>query len=248
MDSITYGYSAVTPQSGAELLRRYAAKISAQYHVTIPQRPQVLGQGTRGTAYVIGGGKVLKLTDDESEAKAAAKLRDLKVDFAVHVEAVFQMRDYYGIIQEQLQPLPNHVKAAIEAGLTRTDFREKIAEGGFKNFMDKSKAELNELARDGEHNLILRFKSAYETLEKFGIFDIAKGLESIGIEFTDYHTGKGEGNQGNLMLRGNKVVVLDLGYSKVGGGGEIDAIKEQADFWQMNAQMAWRARLMKMVR
>lgn len=245
MDSITYGFSAVTPQAGAELLKRYSAKISSQFGVTIPQHPQVLGQGTRGTAYVIGGGKVLKLTDDESEAAAAAKLRDLKVDFAVHIEAVFQMRDYYGIIQEQLQPLPAHAKAAIEASLTRTDFREKIAEGGFQNFMKKSKEELDELARDGEHNLILRFKSAYETLEKYGVFEIAKGLESIGIEFTDYHTGKGDGNHGNLMLRGDKVVVLDLGYSK-GGGGKIDPIKERADLWQRNAQMAWRSRMMKL--
>ena len=68
MDSITYGYSSVTPRAGSELLRRYADKISELYGITIPPNPKVLGQGNRGTAYDLGGGKVLKLTDDDKEA------------------------------------------------------------------------------------------------------------------------------------------------------------------------------------
>ena len=85
-------------------------------------------------------------------------------------------------------------------------------------------------------------------LEDYGILDIAHGLEKIGIAFHDYNLGTDGSNTGNLMLRGKKVVVIDLGNSKVTGAGSIEQIDEAADFWKANAQMAWRARLMKSIR
>jgi hypothetical protein len=236
-------------QIGPELLRRYADKISKKYGVSIPGSPRELGRGTRGIAYDVGGGKVLKITDDQSEAKAASVLKTKQVDFAVHVYGVFELAGsgYYGILQELLQPLPGHIRASVERAMVALDFRERLEESGDLNhFFITFDRDMQELESQGETREIAKLTSAFGVLEKYGIFEIAKGLQQLGIQFTDYHTGLKDGNQGNLMMRGDKVVVLDLGHSKVQGGGAIDVVENV--FWEANATWAWRARLMKMVR
>ncbi len=102
----TKAAAAVTPQIGKELLEVWGEKIASQFGVKLPGSPQVLGQGTRGTAFAIDGKTVLKLTNDESEAGAQAKLRDSPVEFAAHVSTVFSLGStgYYGIVQERLTP------------------------------------------------------------------------------------------------------------------------------------------------
>ncbi len=54
-------------------------------------------------------------------------------------------------------------------------------------------------------------------LETHGIFEMAAGLKSLGINYYDY-------NQDNLMMRGDKVIMIDPGRSK-GGAGRIDAVE-----------------------
>lgn len=248
-DSITHGYSAITAGSGKELLRRYGALISKKYGITIGNTPKILGQGTRGTAYDVGGGKVLKLTDDDTEAQAAAKLKDHPVEFAVHVFAVFEIRGYYGIVQEKLSPLPASVKTSIDyafKGIAQPDdFREFIKNGGtVDQFLAHIDSVEKELQDQGEFKELTKLKSARGVLEKYGIFDIVKELGKMGIQFHDLHTGSTDNNEGNLMMRNGKLVVLDLGNSVIAGAGKIDSLSEM-----INRASAWilerRAMLLK---
>lgn len=237
----------IAPEQGLELVRQYADKLSRTFGIHVQGSPPVLGYGEHGTAFDLGD-MVLKLTDDRKEATAAAKLRDAPKDFAVHVEAVFELGTtrVYGVYQEKLQPLPAHARSSIERAMVQLDFREALEDGGnVHDFVISFEGTMRELQAGGEEREMGKMRSAYGVLERYGIFEIARGLESMGISFSDYKTN-GKNDTGNLMMRDGKVVVIDLGNSKVAGGGKIDVV-ESNDFWRMNREMAWRARFFKLI-
>ena len=147
----------ITPDVAEQLLARYNKQLSQKLGVIIPQSPRELGNGERGTAYDIGG-KVLKLTGDPDEAKAASKLASNRVDFAVHVEKVlfFKKFGFYAILQELLQPLPTNLRASFKFAITKLGFAEKLSDGGYANFVSELKKELQELKDQGESTELVK--------------------------------------------------------------------------------------------
>jgi hypothetical protein len=90
-------------------LKLYKDKL-AQHGIRIGK---ALGSGMYGTAYDIGGGKVLKVTTDVDEAKASMFLKGKKLKHAAQVFEAFKFPDhkqlygypYYGIVIEKLKVL-----------------------------------------------------------------------------------------------------------------------------------------------
>jgi len=195
----------------------------------------VLGTGTRGTAFDIGNGKVLKITNDSKEAQAASVMVGKDVKNIVSFYAVWQFGDtgFYGITQEKLQPLPNDDandfnKALVATGLpiwikraegswdkAKQLTKEYIIEQVKKKFGGNLKSpEAATFAKDvnNKWNLLVT---------KYGIRDMFKTLSEFGIDFHDYHAG-------NMMQRADGTMVLiDLGMSKIKGDGKVQTMNER---------------------
>jgi len=147
-----------------------------------------IGEGTRAIVFDIGGGKVLKVTEDETDALLALKIKSKNLKRMVKVFDVFkfvyrggQHYDLYGIVMEKLTPLTG--------------------------------SELGPNSTEGEAG---EFNSAYaeddlDVLQKFNFNDIQNDLRSLGIRYNDWHGG-------NIMKRGDTFVLSDLGGSSVRGG------------------------------
>ena len=194
-----------------------------------------LGTGTRGTAFDLGSGKVLKVTNDDREAQAASVLAGKDVKNVVRFFAVVRFGDspYYGIVQEKLNPLPADAAKAFNDALVATGLpiwikrangswdaakkltREYIFSQVKKKFGDNlNSPQAQEYARgiNEKWNDLVR---------RYGLRDIFNTLTELGIDFHDYHAG-------NMMVREDGTLVLiDLGMSKIrSSGGKIDTITQ----------------------
>jgi hypothetical protein len=85
---------------------------------------QLLGAGTQGPAYDMGGNKVLKVTTDKSEAQASLKLKGKNLKHVNNFYDVFKFPpggpakgDLYGIIQDKLTPLNDAEKMELNDGI-----------------------------------------------------------------------------------------------------------------------------------
>lgn len=166
-----------------------------------------LGKGTFGTAFDIGGKKVLKLTADKTEANAMAVVQAKPSPYIVKVYDVFQLgkkhvkgNDVYGIVQDKLSP----------------------PDAGFANFIAQIRPAI--LYKKPGYLTLKAFVQFYKTLQKEREDDpsylsdftnqrlewlaaVAKYFDDTGIKFHDFH-------KGNVMKKGSKHVMIDLGASK----------------------------------
>jgi len=195
----------------------------------------VLGTGTRGTAFDVGGDRVLKVTNDEHEAQAAAVLVNKDIKNIVRVYAVVHFGDtpYYGILQEKLQPLPADVANEFNDALVATALPIwiKRANGSWDEVKKltkqyilkqvKEKFGLDKLNTPQAQQFAQNINSKWnELVNKYGLRDIFKTLTELGIDFHDYHAG-------NMMVRDDGTLVLiDLGMSKIRGAGKISTITQ----------------------
>ena len=84
-----------------------------------------LGAGQYGDAFDIGGGKVLKVTRDDNEAKASNYLKGKSLKHVARIYDVFKFPDhpsllgydYYGIVLERLKPLTGSLEEAVSQAL-----------------------------------------------------------------------------------------------------------------------------------
>ncbi len=196
---------------------------------------KVLGTGTRGTAFDIGG-KVLKVTNDSKEAEAAAVMVGKDVKNIVNFYAVWRFGDtpFYGITQEKLQPLPPDQGKAFNDALVATGLPIwiKRAQGSWDNvksltkqhILDQVKKKFKDNVNSPEAQQYAKgINEKWNTLVRtYGLRDMFNTLTEYGIDFHDYHAG-------NMMMRGDGTLVLiDLGMSKIrGGGGQIQAMTER---------------------
>lgn len=195
---------------------------------------QVLGTGTRGTAFEFGD-KVLKVTNDAQEARAAATLVGKDVQNVCRYFAVvkFGDTDNYGIVQEKLKPLPAEAAKEFNDALVATGLPIWIKRaGGSWDEAKKLTKEyiLGQVKKKFGDNLNSPKAQEYarsinsswnDLVKKYGLRDIFNTLTELGIDFHDYHAG-------NMMVRDDGTLVLiDLGMSKIrGGGGKIDTITQ----------------------
>jgi hypothetical protein len=200
-----------------------------------PDALRKIATGTRGTAFDAGNDKVFKVTNDEKEAQAASVMVGKDIKNIVHFYGVCRFGDtpFYGIMQEKLEPLPKEASNAFNKALVATGLPIwiKRAEGNWDNAKKLTKQYiLEQVKKKFSDNLNSPDAQAYARgineqwnllVTKFGPRDMFNTLTQLGIDFHDYHAG-------NLMQRADGTMVLiDLGMSKVsGGGGNIETINQ----------------------
>ena len=227
--------STTDESSAKEILKKFPKGMKA-LGINNVDSLKVLGIGTRGTAFDMGGGKVLKITNDEKEAGAASVLLGKKINNIVNFFAVKKLKDtpYYVIVQEKLQPLsPEHSKAFNDAlVMTGLPIWIKRASGSWetakkltkdyilsqvkKKFPDKfDSPEAKAFATSAN-------KSWNTLVNTYGLKEMFSTLTDLGIDFHDYHAG-------NMMQRDDGTLVLiDLGMSKIrASGGDVEMITQQ---------------------
>jgi nicotinamide mononucleotide adenylyltransferase len=173
-------------------------------------KPLGKGHGQSGTAFdakVHGRNVVLKLTTDESEAKASMSLKGKKLEHAVKIISAFKIKDteVFGIIQEKLQELSAEEKSKVSKFYSFLKSHAMLSDlkgGNFGHFIEMLQA-LKNVSDDEKQEIIM-------IAEEFDIPKMMEELNSNGIQFFDY-------NEGNIMKRNNKYVVTDIGHSKSSG-------------------------------
>lgn len=193
--------------------------------------------GTRGTAFDLGNGKILKITNDEKEAMTSSILVGKELPNIVKFYAVWRFKDtnFYGIMQEKLEPLPDADGKEFNDALIATRLPVWIHESGYdfekakeltkKYIISQVKKKFSSNPNSPEAQQYAHaINSKWNVLvKKFNMRDIFNTLKQLGIDFHDFHAG-------NLMRRQDGTLVLiDLGMSKVKGAtGNIETITQAA--------------------
>lgn len=200
---------------------------------------KALGSGVEGVAYDIGNNRVLKITTDKQEALASNNIKGKMLDNVVHIYDVFKLDDVsgieiFGIVEEKLLSLNSSEIRRFDEIITDLEglFGEEksndiLKTGDWNKLISDMKKELAlEIEKESgcsisnERNkkiLDKRIKDYVEELEHFNMPNIMSDLKNIGIGFYDYHGH-------NLMKRGTKFVINDLGRSEVNQTRELDKL------------------------
>jgi hypothetical protein len=186
------------------LFRDYASQL-ASMGVKIGIK---LGTGTMGAAFDAGSGKVLKVTIDSKEANAAAILIGKKLNHVYNVYEVFQFDStgYYGILQEKLKPVSDpllkkyfdvnnnewldQVEYYVNGEISREEAIKRVRLDVSKSFGGPDKFKLNQIM---------------DVVQQ--VFNGLDELDSSGILYYDAHIG-------NIMMRGSRYVIVDVGRSR----------------------------------
>lgn len=193
----------------------------------------VLGTGTRGTALDMGGGKVLKVTNDAMEAKAASVMVGKNVGHIVQFYGVVQLADtgMFAITQEKLAPLSGSDGDAFNKALVGTALPlwirraggswDKVKEMTQQHIRDQVKKKFATNMNSPDAQAYLRgVNEQWNMLVKtYGIRDMFQTLTENGIDFHDYQAA-------NMMKRGDQFVLIDLGLSKIRANGNITTVAE----------------------
>jgi hypothetical protein len=183
---------------------------------------KILGTGTRGTAFDIGENKVLKLTDDENEAKAAVQLLKLSGNVTNIVTfydvAALGNTGMFAILQEKLTPISNEEKTEINTAFkTITPLRQWLIDS---DSWDEVTNNVKKYFRENE-KFSDEIKLSWKIIEKFKIKSYFEMLGKLGIKFFDYHGD-------NFMKRGDELVLIDIGNSKIAGDTAVETFKESS--------------------
>lgn len=167
-----------------------------------------LGSGSRGIAYELPMTRqALKITSDKSEANAANILVGKKLKNVCEFYRIFQFDStgYYGIVQELLEPLSYGSNIQfLEKCLNHEVISHAITQSQMPNWEEEVLAELQ------SYSMRETVSDKQIDVAERGIKEIMNGIKEIhqnGINFIDLHSG-------NVMLRGDVCVIIDLGYSK----------------------------------
>lgn len=246
-DELDFSHSGIDETLSRWIITNFKDLMAKKRHLTIPPNPRALGTGTRGTAFDIGGNKVLKITSDKTEAEAAEKMKGANMKHVVRIFDVFQFKrtGAFGIVQERLEKIPGTPKdtkgepsgdaAELNDALLGLKVQQLLQATGYnwdqtKLLIARYVKTLLDKIKDPEEKAEFRAECVgyYNVLtKKYGIQDMVKELKANGVNFHDYHAG-------NIMVRPNGgYVVNDLGYSAVHGGKQPDVleqiIREQMD-------------------
>ena len=174
-------------------------------------KPKPLGEGTKGVAYDIGRNKVLKITEDDTEADASAIVaKKGKVEGVNKIYGVYEWKrypDYYIIVQDKVSM--NYKRA--------TNATEDIT----NTFVDLYPEKPDDDVFNSRYYTSTRVKEMIDVLSnlnsiyKVDSINLVKGLgnlNKLGITYRDLHAG-------NIGFdKSHNAVIIDLGYSKSAGG------------------------------
>ena len=234
--SISEASGAIKPEAAKELIKKFPKGM--QKLGIDPSKAdtlQVLGIGTRGTAFDLGN-RVLKITNDASEAAVANILKGKNLSNVVNFYDVWAFGDtgFFGITQEKLSAL-----TAADA----KKFNDAILATGLPVWMRSSEADWKKVKEKVKSFIVRQVKKKFPKnynsqeakdfvktindqwnllVKEYKIRDLFNTLNSLGIGFHDYHAG-------NMMKRPDgSLVLIDLGMSKVAGpAGTIETIEER---------------------
>lgn len=172
----------------------------------LPEGPyEILGRGTRGTAYAIDEARVLKITNDKSEAVGAALVRDAPdpLGNAQRIESVWFLKgagvSAFAIVQERLNQMEDGDPWADLSDLwpawSRTNGYAPIMPEVVETFFDDSEAAG---LVDAEDPSWMAFKAWFTALANY--------FDSISLRYHDFW-------HRNLLMRGEQHVAIDFGYS-----------------------------------
>ncbi len=206
------------------LWRQLAARVGHNPDQTI----KALGEGTKGTAYLLSNNTVLKITGDKQEAEAAATIMGKKLKHIVEVYDVLDLHDD-GLYAVTMEPLDkpeadwteffqttelyflNQLKPVLPADVRDFEITWKqnviasfVVADGFDDWGDINPGDEVELKQNISWPARLPSQDKFLWLE-----GLAQEFKKLGIEFSDM-------NPGNIMRRKNgDHVVIDLGVSRV---------------------------------
>ena len=166
-----------------------------------------LGEGTYGVAYVLGDGRVLKATTDESEATASSVLVGKKLENVVQIYDVFTMSGAWFIVQERLRGIGPDPRNSIDL---------------IKIWIDKW---FHDLANQGYSfdEILKECLEWWKRDDKKLVRDILHGVWELwreGIVFYDV-------SRRNTGMRGSDYVIFDLGVSSSTYQGRIDVVEKK---------------------
>lgn len=186
----------------------------------VPKR--ALGAGSYGMALELQDGRVMKVTTDRQEAQASHKIQGRRGVHVVNVLKAFRFpnSDVYGIVQERLQPLGPVEKHRLGVALRVVD--HFIREIGYNVAYGKGWANFTALAKEWSDDVYDRsdVAAAVNTMRRFSLDRMMDEVHARGILFYDYHTE-------NIMKRGDRYVITDLGQSTVHGAIDPLAIEQK---------------------
>lgn len=190
--------------------------------LTLKSEKQV-GSGSRGIAYELTDGRILKITSDKSEAVASNSIKGKNLKHIVKIDDVFNFKDseHYGIVQEKLIKLSDQVASSINKALMHSNFFEaadalkKNGKFSWQQVYEKMLELERERSEDNTKHI--------DFLKSFKINEMVDEVFKQGITFADYHAG-------NIMRRTDGTyVIIDLGYSKMqGDGGNIGVLEKKS--------------------
>jgi len=200
MVEICIGENLVASITVDNILEKYQDKLAKLGYIIGPK----LGEGTQGVAFLLQNGRVLKITEDNTEAIASNDIAGKKLNNVCEIDRVFSFasdtsiyRKYF-IVQEKLT-IKKEDK--IIFGIAR----EKL-KGYYQQWYTLISTEhlgkLSDIVKNNKNDFTPK---EYSLLE-----DIIEGLTSLDNEFIKYgdvHPGNlGRDASGNLKI-------FDLGYS-----------------------------------
>jgi hypothetical protein len=187
-----------------ELLPQFAQKLEGM-GLVVHQR--LAPPGTKGVAFSLANGNVLKVTLDKTEAYATKHIEGKKLKNVYQVFEVFKFgkTDFYGVHEEKCLPLkPGNESYWLRNGLPELDFRGYV-NGRVTNVDERISAFL-------KRALSASTKGFDTELVRKGLQDVVAGVDQLadnGIKFYDVHSG-------NIMRRGNDLVLIDIGQAQTG--------------------------------
>ncbi len=218
-------------KAAMEYIERFRELMRTKRHLTIPAKPRHLGTGTRGAAFDIGGGRVLKITADDQEAQAANRLRAHrgKLKHIANIYDVFEFRDnaVYGIVQDLVQKISAQEAKEVNDSLIATGLPVWLKKSGHdweeakKLVIDWLRKKAKRLSNPDEaRELLTKANESWQLLvNKYHLKEMIQELGSVGIKFQDFHAG-------NVMKNpAGDYVLIDIGYSQVSGAEKPDVLE-----------------------
>lgn len=178
--------------------------------------PKMLGKGTRGMALYGGGNRVLKLTDDASEAEAMSVVKANPSPVVAKTFDVFRPKTkpldpLFGIVLEKLKPVDAKMKSF-------ADDLGEFMQGAKYRWLDH-RTYYAFIYRDHDWRTDASGTPyddpSYAKQAEF-FKEVGNYLDKVGIRFADAHSG-------NVMMKGSQYKMIDLGYSE-SRGGQIDTL------------------------
>jgi len=221
------GLDPSNPADAKKILERNADLLKTKKLIDVSTAKE-LGKGTQGTAFDVGGRKVLKVTKDSKEAIASNKIKGMTMKHVAAIIDVFRFKDLqaYGIIQEKLEPLSKEesdkfdnmlVFTGLPIWLKRAKTWEEAVKESIRHAVKKKgggdpASKEGRIAKNWATEILDKLENEYKVKSSW------EELKGKGISFSDY---RGE----NLMKRGGEYVLIDIGLSDVQGGEEPDVLE-----------------------